>query len=134
MFEDNAMPEADLLFHVVFDVELELILLAFGSGSEDADVCSVLVTFVLDQCLLQLVVELEVAGREDLEDCIPVIFEVQNIVAGLILHLYVCKALCREQSLVLSIGFEAFDEYALSEPEIGVVFLLRHQRYILINK
>ena len=56
MFEDNAMPEADLLFHVVFDVELELILLAFGSGSEDADVSSVLVTFVLDQCLLQLVV------------------------------------------------------------------------------
>lgn len=109
MFEDDALSETNLLFHVVFDIELELVLLAFCSGSEDEDVGGIFVPFVLDQCLLQLVIQLKVTCRKNLEDCVPVVFEVQNIVTGFVLYFDVCEALGGQKSLVLSISFEAFD-------------------------
>ena len=116
MFEDNIVSETNLCFHVFFNAEFELVSLAFCSGSQNADVGGIFVSLVFDECLLEFIVEFEVACRKDLEDRVPVIFEVQNIITGLVLDFDVCEALRCEQSLVLPISLEAFDEDPLSEP------------------
>lgn len=78
---------------VLFDVELELKFLRLSSVFEDTNVGGFFLSFILDECLLELVVEFKIAGWEDLEDGVAIVLEVEEIVVGLILGLDVSEAL-----------------------------------------
>lgn len=120
---------------VLLDVEVELLLLGLGAVAEDADVGALLeLALVLDEGLLEFVGEFEVAGGEDLEDGVAVVLEVEDVVVGLVLGLDVGEALRGEEALVLAVSLEALDQDALPEFQVGVVFLLRHARYVCNNK
>lgn len=68
MFEDNILPKAHLLSHVVIDVEFKLYLLRLSSCFEDKDVGSIGFSLILDKRFLKFVVEFKITSRKDLED------------------------------------------------------------------
>ncbi len=76
MLENNACSKRYYCVLFAIDGKIELSFLWFGSGLEDADVLCFLFAFVFDLCLVQFVIDLEITGREDLEDGVTVVFEV----------------------------------------------------------
>ena len=108
---------------VLLDVELKLILLGLGPSFEDADVRCVLLAFVFDESFVELVVELEVACGEDLKDGVTIVFEEENVVVGLVFDFDIGEALSSEEADVDAVSLESFDQYALPEFQISVVFL-----------
>ena len=77
MFKYDAGTESDHSIIFAFDGQIELSLFGFGSGLENGDVGSLLFAFIFDHGFMQLIVNLEVARWQDLENGIAVIFKVQ---------------------------------------------------------
>lgn len=77
MFKDDAGTESDDSIIFAFDGQIELSLFGFGSGLENGDVGCLLLAFIFDHRFMQLIVDLEVARWQDLENGIAVIFKVQ---------------------------------------------------------
>ncbi len=94
---------------VLFDVELELVLFRVGPGSEDADVGGVLLAFVFDESFVELIVELKVACGEYLEDGVAIVFEVENVVVGLVFYFNISEALGSQEPNVDAVRLESFD-------------------------
>lgn len=83
--------------------------LGLCSRLQDSDVRGVRLALVLDQCLLQFVIEFEVASWQYLEDGVAVVLEEEQIVVGFVLGLDVCEALSSEETFVEAVSFKTFD-------------------------
>jgi len=73
---------------------------------------------------LEFVAEFEIACRQDLEEGVPIVFEVEDVVGGLVLDIDVREPLGGEVAGVDSLGLEAFDDDALAVLQVRVEFLL----------
>lgn len=73
--------------HLPFDVEVELLLLCLGSALK------FLADVLAEVGLEELVVDLEVAGGNDLEDGVSVVLEEEDVLVGLVLDVDVGVAL-----------------------------------------
>jgi hypothetical protein len=85
--------------------------------------------FVFDECFLQLIVQLEVSSWQDLEERVPVVFEVEDIITGLVLDFDVCESLGCEVAGVVAVSLETLDDDALTVLEMRVVLVLGHKIY-----
>lgn len=106
---------------VLFDVEIELILLRLGAVLE-------LRPDVRAQVgVRELIVDFEVARWDDLENCVPVVLEVQDVLVGLVFHIDVGVTLDgKETAAAVLAGAKSLDEETLAEPQMGVELFFGH--------
>ena len=115
MLEDNAGAECNYSVLFAIDGEIELCLLWLCSGLKYGNVSGLLVTFVLDFGFVQLIVDLEITSRQNLEDCISVVLEVQKIVIGLILSFDIGETFSGQKPKVVTLIFIALYQNTLSK-------------------
>lgn len=106
------------------DLELELGLFGLGSGFEDFDIGGLLI--IIFEYFSELVVDLEIAGGDDLEDGITIVFEVEDFIEGLVFGLWVSEAFSGEEAETLTKCFKALNEDSLAVLEVGLALFLWH--------
>ena len=116
--------ELKLSKNLRLNFEFELGLLGFGPGLENLYIwCLLIVVF---EYFSELIVDFEIAGRDDLEDGITIVFEVKNFIIGFVFGLRVSKTFGSEEATTISRWFKALDENSLTVLEISLALLLRH--------
>jgi hypothetical protein len=116
--------ELKLSKNLRLNFELELGLLGFGPGLENLDIwCLLIVVF---EYFSELIVDFEIAGRDNLEDGITIVFEVKNFIEGFVFSLRVSKTFGSKEATTISRWFKALDEDSLTVLEISLALLLRH--------
>lgn len=131
MFENNRSSESDGMILFTFNSKHKLGFLWFSSCPEDLYILVLGFALIFDFSLLKLIIYLKASCRDNLENRISVILEVENILfISFIFCLYISKAFSGKKPEVIFF-FITFDENTLTKSQLCFVIfiLLWHGRY-----
>jgi hypothetical protein len=81
---------------------------------------SLLRAIVLDFRLVKFIIYLKVSGRQDLENGVPVVLEVQNIIVGFIFGFDISKSFGRKESKIVIFFLVTLNENTLPKSQMRV--------------
>ena len=99
-------------------------MLGFGPSLKNLYIGGLLA--IIFEYLPQLVIDFEVACRDNLEDGVTIVFEIENVIYSLVFSLGVGKTLGGEVAQSKAVSLKSLDKDALPILERGLALVLRH--------
>ena len=99
-------------------------MLGLGPGFEDFNIGGLFVVVLL--YFAEFVIDFEVASRDDLENGVAVVFEIEDVFECLVLGLGVCESFCCQETESISCGFVSPHQDTLSVLKVGLTLVFGH--------
>jgi len=116
VFKDYRSSKCNDSIFLAFNGQIKLRFFRLGSCFKDFYVLGLLFSFILDFGFVKLIINLKVSCGYDLENSIPIVFKVENIIVSLIFGFDVSKTFGCKKSKIVIFFLVTLNENSLSKP------------------